>query len=115
MECGRTSPPYRWAAVCFPPGHSRNNPSKPPNGRPIAESQRDMYFPSVAKSIGRVTMDSTGSKPSAGSQAAGRYEKAQCTLGFMDPAILLPLSQHVLPISARLFAAAIPTVPALLK
>src|SRR3977135_975732 len=75
MESGKTLPPYHWDAVCCLPDHSLRYPHKTPNDRPIGQFQRDMYFPSVAKSISRVTIAFTGSKPSAGSQAAGRFKE----------------------------------------
>src|ERR1039457_1840773 len=40
-----------------------------------------MYFLAVAKSIGRITIDSTGCRPSAGSQAAGLIGREHMQIG----------------------------------
>ena len=50
---------------------SPQNPLKTRNQRPFSRPGRYMYFPPVAKSIGRITIDLTGCNASAGSQAAG--------------------------------------------
>jgi hypothetical protein len=60
--------------------HNKRPQQTPENPQIAADfaARRYMSFSPVAKSFGRITIDSTGCRPSAGSQAAGLIAISNC-------------------------------------